>query len=540
MVKKLVLFMITLMWFAMAKSQGYGIDSSFGLNGVMKLKSTDSNCYISSIYEIGNNDQILAMHNTMHSTWLQHQGLIRFTSDGQKIDSTFNQIGIVQADFGAVQPNIVTNNFGKFIKALSDGSILLAGQRKVGNTFYINTLVSYLPNGSLNLNFGTNGIVILPDAGTNSIINFVHESKLSELNRLYVCTKTQPSFENKIIALHLDGSIDTNYGNSGVASWSFLNEPNLSYKNEVPLFDSSDNAFVLRGSIVFDTNTLAFNYRDALIKISSFGFVDSTFGVNGVRQLDTNIQFAASAGFGERAPLRTIDKFNNLYFVLGEKNGTRKAVIKIKPTGFPDSTCGNNGLFIIEHLPTIPSFYKQHFQSLVALHDGTILLGGFLDNLDSVGHGYDFAALKLTTNCVPDTSFFQQGYFRYELVSNFPDQIHQLIEHNNDIYLTGEADDPNGFVTNYFAVIKLKLNNTPNQISNLSNTNAVIYPNPSHGEFQISGIHPELIEVFTMTGIKIQTITRSRSINLISYSPGIYLLKIKTKDNNYYQKVIKR
>lgn len=524
----------------MTFSQGYTIDSIFGVNGLMKLKSTDSNCYISPVYEIGDGNQILALHNTWYSSMLEHQGLIRFTSDGHKIDSSFNQNGIVEVDFGTVQSNTLTYNNGKFIKSLSSGNILIAGRRKIGNNYYVNTLASFFPNGTINTNFGNNGIFILPDSSTNSIVNFIYESKLFEANRLYVCTGTQPLYKDKIIALRLNGTIDSSYGVNGIASWHHLNNPNANYRYEVPLFDSNENAFILRSTNVLDTFAQAFIYEDVIIKISSLGFIDSTFGFNGVQQLDSNISFSGFNSFGPRAPVRTKDKFDNLYYIVKEKNASRKAVIKIKPNGQPDSTFGSNGLFVLEQIPSIPSFYKQHFQSIIALFDGSILLGGFLDNKDSLAHGYDFATLKLTTNGLPDTNFFNQGYFRHEIVTNYPDQIHQLIEHNKDIYLTGQADDPNAFVDNYFAVMKLKYNNSPNNINSIDISNATIYPNPTHGKIEIKGIQPEWIQIYSMDGILIQTYFKNNQIDLQNYSSGIYLLKIKTKDGEFHKKLLKQ
>lgn len=78
-------------------------------------------------------------------------------------------------------------------------------------------------------------------------------------------------------------------------------------------------------------------------------------------------------------------------------------------------------------------------------------------------------------------------------------------------------------------------------IENISvNRDISIYPNPSNGIFNInSSIEIDELKVFNIAGQLIQDITNPTTIDLTNYSEGVYLIKIKTKENIYYDKIIK-
>ena len=80
--------------------------------------------------------------------------------------------------------------------------------------------------------------------------------------------------------------------------------------------------------------------------------------------------------------------------------------------------------------------------------------------------------------------------------------------------------------------------------SPISDPGIMIYPNPAHDRFRISSRHLLTggLEIFSMTGEKVFTIPLTSSfVNIIDVSlipPGIYLVKVQTKESPVFKKLI--
>jgi len=78
-------------------------------------------------------------------------------------------------------------------------------------------------------------------------------------------------------------------------------------------------------------------------------------------------------------------------------------------------------------------------------------------------------------------------------------------------------------------------------ITDLAQGGMKIYPNPSHGLFNIDGIRSEtLITVYNAYGNHILTskVQHPTTLNLVDQPTGIYLIKIETLNGTYYHKLI--
>ncbi len=66
------------------------------------------------------------------------------------------------------------------------------------------------------------------------------------------------------------------------------------------------------------------------------------------------------------------------------------------------------------------------------------------------------------------------------------------------------------------------------------NSNINIYPNPSNNIVTIEGVNVDNIYIYNNIG-KLVEVTNSNSINVSTYTPGVYMFNINSKDGNIYK-----
>ena len=78
-------------------------------------------------------------------------------------------------------------------------------------------------------------------------------------------------------------------------------------------------------------------------------------------------------------------------------------------------------------------------------------------------------------------------------------------------------------------------------VTDLANTDLVVYPNPTNGEIQLPQIDMERVEVYNATGqLVVKRTTVERTIDLAAQPAGLYLLKIYADGVIYSAKVVKQ
>jgi hypothetical protein len=126
--------------------------------------------------------------------------------------------------------------------------------------------------------------------------------------------------------------------------------------------------------------------------------------------------------------------------------------------------------------------------------------------------------------------------------------IQSICVYNDTLYAGGNFEFSNGTRMNGIMKWQQNMNNivTSVQTEIVSHDDINVFPNPSSSIFNVVGQFKDrtAIDVFTMHGIKVKTITGEKNSNLIqinmSGSPsGIYLLKINTSDSISKIKIIK-
>lgn len=134
-------------------------DNSFDGDGLFTIDFPTN--VIDYMYDMKfqNDGKILAIVNSNNSLDLRNFGLFRITQNGE-LDATFGTNGIVMTDVGS------SESFGLCLNlSAANQDIYAAGRSTITTTDF--TLLKYNPNGTLNTNFGTNGIITTDFYNTN-------------------------------------------------------------------------------------------------------------------------------------------------------------------------------------------------------------------------------------------------------------------------------------------------------------------------------------------------------------------------------------
>ncbi len=249
--------------FALARYNSDGtLDSSFGTNG---LVTTD---FSGSILDFGNSialqpDGKMIVAGFCCSSF----ALARYNPDGT-LDSSFGNNGIVTTDF----PSGSTDS-AQAIIIQPDGKILIGGQHYNGSNYDF-ALARYNPDGTLDSNFGSGGLVTTTFPGNGSDVIF--EMALLNDGRIvsagYIASGGNLNFG--IARYNPDGTPDINFGSGGFITTDFPG-------NGQDIISAI--AFQMDGKIIAagETNSTV-NSDLALARYLPDGMLDSTFGNGGL------------------------------------------------------------------------------------------------------------------------------------------------------------------------------------------------------------------------------------------------------------------
>ncbi|UHC20011.1 hypothetical protein LRS73_34140 (plasmid) [Methylobacterium currus] len=372
--------------------------------------------------------------------------LVRYTAGGSP-DYSFGQGGKVMAPVGSGDDTVYS------VTMQPDGKVLLAGYATIDgkNDF---ALVRYNADGSLDTGFGQGGKVLtlirqgsaarsvtVQDDGKILLAGFAGDGKDSYF---------------AVARYNIDGSLDTNFGESGTVTAKF-DAKNLGF-NSIKV--QSDGKFLLGGSIYrgeflnsFGQNS---DYDFALMRYNADGSLDTSFGKSGTVttsltpgmdqaqsvtvQPDGKILLAGSGGwvyrtqpyqfamvrynadgsldgsFGQGGTVLTpINQFgyNDVAYSVTvqpdgkillagstwtDRNTEPFAVLRYNANGSLDTGFGQGGKALV---PVGPSMASA--ASVTVQPDGRIVIGGYAINSDKTD--YDFAVVRLNTDGSLDTGF---------------------------------------------------------------------------------------------------------------------------------------
>ncbi len=348
------------------------LDNTFNTTGQASLHIKNYNIFTSEVL-IQEDARILVCGTGTTETNAEDFVIARFRPDGT-VDSTFNQTGFRVIDF-----------FGKddFCYAMAlqqDGKILITGIATTLVPKRKTAIVRLLEDGTFDKSFGTNGIVINGDDqyGENprAIIYQPDES-------IIVTGSVQVGAATLLCAIFKyeeDGTPDLTFGENGLV------------KTIVPEgFNPSFGILQEDGKIITGGSLLGNTIESLILRFTTEGVVDSSFGTNGVARINyfNEDHNAYSVAFQADQKLLVVAGITH--------SGKRDfCVLRYTTNGTIDSTFGTNGRVIT---PFSSGSNTAHAVSVQ--DDQKILLAGFLGTTPN----HDFALARYTTTGSLDAGF---------------------------------------------------------------------------------------------------------------------------------------
>lgn len=301
------------------------IDNDFGQNGYLYFPNGDNgDSYIHSIAK-QSDDKILLKCNIDGEP-----KLVRIYQDGN-FDLTYGNNGIQSIDGG------------KEIALQSNDKVIVASQFFDGyNNLY--KFLRYDTNGSLDLSFGDDGIIITDISDyrfdLNAAIKIQNDDKIIVVGRSY---DYGAEFHPVITRFTENGFLDNTFGNNGTIIATFSTESELGEFNDIGLFNEQ---IIVGGNYHYSGGTGGFGgLKPAVIRFNMDGTYDNSYGNQGKVVLDTQ--------YDANDYLRSIKVQSNGKVLLGGGasypfpiSQTNLFVIKLNYDGDLDSNFGNNGAFI--------------------------------------------------------------------------------------------------------------------------------------------------------------------------------------------------
>lgn len=311
--------------------------------------------------------------------------MARYHTNGQ-LDASFGSNGKTAYDLG--------RNYGeaKEILLLPDGRFILgATSGDAPGVKEVFSLVRFLPNGSVDVTFGTNGVA--KGASSPDLFDKLNAIAMQPDGKILAAGSTNyingpDSLQSVTLSrFKADGAIDITFGINGVVRLPYPDQ----YYEFNALAVQPDGRIIAAGSS-FDNIIVA--------RFETNGSPDSTFGTNGVKFL----QYSAAG----KTRCRAVSLLDDGNILLGAwcydywfNNGA--IAIRLLPDGSPDPTFGNGS---ISGMAFIHCDYQLNTSSMTLQNDGKIVLAAAGLNNDPWPASGIFRFLPDGT---PDSSFAQNG-----------------------------------------------------------------------------------------------------------------------------------
>lgn len=425
------------------------LDRSFGNNGLVTTNFSSIGNNQAYAIAIQGDGKIIAagLVNNTNTSNKNNFGLARYRIDGS-LDKSFGNNGLVTTDF------LGDDNEAHALVIQPDGKIIAGGFLNNGSNLNF-ALARYNIDGSLDKNFGNNGLVI-----TDFLSGFSSASyslSIQPDGKVVATGFVDQSGGKSVFALSrydLNGSLDKSFGDNGLVITPFLlnNDYNISFASAIQA-----NGKIIAAGFISDSSTYSHN-DFGLIRYNIDGSIDKSFGNNGVvttdffndddKIFDIAIQADGkilAAGFVRK--LHT-DLINNI------------GITRYNVNGSLDNSFGMSGKVVADF-----SSGEDNELSYVGLgiqSDGKILVTGVVNDTIT-GNNNNFGIARYNINGSKDLTFGTNGLTVTQFVSpNINDISNKLaIQKDGKIVLVGLVNDDPANSNYLFGLTRYNVNNTP-------------------------------------------------------------------------------
>lgn len=397
------------------------------------------------------NDQFLACTIDQNGKVLTSYGwnVYRFNTDGT-LDNTFGTGGIADLSIaGFLAPS--TNQSDE-----QDGwNQIVVDQNE--NIFVVGTISEIslgrnrasvhklLPNGTLDVTFGTNGRWI--DNQTNysgayaMTINNIGDIFLAGFDGFYSSVST-----HLIIKLTSNGNLDTFFGNSGYSRIPVINdEP----EGELRGIHTLDDGRIVAGGY-FSVLTGGFRAGFGVMRIFPNGIIDSSYGDNNGWSIYIHNDFDAYAYSAHLID----EEMYVLGYIEDESNLFKSAVVKFDINGIVDETFADDGALVLHiNPPATSSSNYDVAETIIKTCDGDLIVGGRSEV--SAGNYFESFIYKVSNDGVTfDENWGANGIYHVGSPAPFYELAMRETDDNIEIYGVGYGPPGDG---SYGTVTKINV-----------------------------------------------------------------------------------
>ncbi len=343
-------------------------DMDFGTDGVF-MQELDNEALLYSAVITHAGKILLVGSTTDYQTY--RMLLIQLNADGTP-DTSFGTDGLVLQSVSLVVAN--AEDMAYDVQEDAQGNILVCGSSYDANYIRRPVVVRFTSSGVLDTTFGTDGVASIP---VNAVGSSSFQGLAVQPDGKIVATgyfgQTELWWLLLLVRFNADGTLDNTFSEDGIVKHNYGNVDDQGQDLEL----TADGSIVVAGRTV----TVTYNYSSLLMKFTSAGEVDASFGTAGavVEDLD-DFDYAWDMALEADGRIIMAGTSGD-----GPPNGFDLAVWKYLPDGTPDNTFGDNGLA----MHVIPDYYTMIY-ALDVQADGKILIGG--QARTTVNQNYFFTA----------------------------------------------------------------------------------------------------------------------------------------------------
>jgi uncharacterized delta-60 repeat protein len=254
------------------------LDTSFGDNGTVVADISPERFDLNASIEIQEDGKMVLVGTTYTNATERKAIIARYLTDGT-LDLTFGGTGFITTSVG------ITPGYGIFsdVAIQEDGKIIAAGlaEQEVGGGLFDtqSLLVRYNQDGTLDENFGTDGI-ILTDTATNgnSLINSIIVQPDNYIVAIGSSAEPPPSFQSYVTCMKYNSSgiLESNFGNNGIFISDFLDsETNTGYDLVLQATGKIVGIGVTNEPSSSSKDIALFRLNNELLNIRNFDIFDS-------------------------------------------------------------------------------------------------------------------------------------------------------------------------------------------------------------------------------------------------------------------------
>lgn len=449
-------------------------------------------------------------------------GVVRYNTNGS-LDTTFGVHGKVITPIGN------SYDHARSLKIQTDGKIVVAGISNKDTSNYF-ALIRYLPDGAVDSTFGIDGITILAIEGRS---NFGTSLAIQNDGSMVIAGYVKTVDLDVLLArFNSDGMIDSTFGTYGKVI------------TDVGLRDNGASAIAIQtdGKIVIGGSASYYPISDiCLIRYHEDGSLDSTFSADG--QVLTSI-----SEYGDFATSLAIQPDGKIiaagHTQLGDPSYSNYdfVVMRYNQDGTLDTGFGIDGYVITSFGDS-----DDGANSVAIQPDGKIVAVGQTSYLPDS----DFALSRYHSDGTIDTTWGIDGKVTTDFNSGRSSGASVVIQPDGKIIALGGYDNGG---QNDFALARYLSGLIVGVIDLSAVDDVLIYPNPVQEyetlEYTLKQDETLTIELFNLAGQLIEAFVSQRKSSRGTYReslhfddhmiPGIYFLRISTKNGSLSIKIIKQ